>query len=135
MNFTITTVVNQSIEDIWQAWTDAYHMQKWFFASQDWHCPKAASEFEVGGEFAVLFAEKYGTNKFPFRGTYTKIIPHQFIEYFTEDGRQVSTYFVTEEDGIHITQEIEPELSNPLEVQKDGWKNILNNFKNYVEGL
>lgn len=135
MNINVSIIVEQTIEDVWLAWTDAYHMQKWFFTSPDWLCSKASSNFEVGGEFGVLFIEKYGTIKFAFTGTYTKIIPHQFIEYFTEDGRQVSTYFIQDENGISITQEIEAEPSNTLENQSNDWQFILTNFKEYAEGL
>ncbi len=135
MNFTVETFVIQHIESIWHAWSDAHHMEKWFFSSPEWHCPKASSAFFEGGEFTVLFAEKYGTQSFPFKGTYTKIINHKFIEYFTEDGRKVSTYFIQEENGVYITQEIEAENSNPIEVQQQGWKNILQHFKTYVESL
>lgn len=133
MTISISIEVYTDINDLWLSWTNEYHMQKWFFTSEDWFCPKAISDFQVGGEFCVIFAEKHSTNKFPFNGTYTSIIDKQFIEYYTEDGRNVKTYFVVGEKSVLIKQEVEPEMSNPIEVQTQGWQNILHNFKNYVE--
>ncbi len=135
MVITISAEVQTDIKSIWQAWTDEYHMQKWFFASEDWFCPKAISDLQEGGEFSVIFAEKHSSKKFPFNGTYTSIIEYQFIEYYTEDGRNVKTYFIEGEEIVLIRQEIEPEMSNPLEVQTQGWEFILSNFKTYSEGL
>ena len=32
-----------------------------------------------------------------------------------------------------VTVNFEPENQNPLEMQKDGWQSILNNFKKYTQ--
>ncbi len=41
--------------------------------------------------------------------------------------------FSRAEDSIVITETFDPENTNSIEVQKQGWQNILDNFKRYAE--
>jgi hypothetical protein len=42
--------------------------------------------------------------------------------------------FIAEGQATKVIESFEPEEVNSLELQKQGWQAILNNFKAYVEG-
>jgi uncharacterized protein YndB with AHSA1/START domain len=72
---------------------------------------------------------------FDFEGTYTEIRPHEFLAFALGDGRIVTVSF-REENGFTILEEtFEAEDENTAEMQRQGWQNILNNFKSYTENL
>ena len=55
-------------------------------------------------------------------------------QYMLDDGRKVKITF-SEQDGVtHVVETFDPENENPLEMQRDGWQAILNNFKAHTEG-
>lgn len=74
---------------------------------------------------------KDGSFGFDFAGEYTKLIPHQLIEYVFDE-RNVSVSFVEGSDGILVTVSFDPESIHPEEQQREGWQAILNNFAKYV---
>ncbi|UWX55342.1 SRPBCC family protein [Maribacter litopenaei] len=129
----ISTVVDSSIEKAWTYWTKPEHIQNWNFASPDWHCPKAESELKEGGRFSSRMEAKDGSMGFDFGGHYTKIVPNSTLEYTLDDGREVSIKFSENNGKTKIVETFEPENQNPLDLQRQGWHAILNNFKNYVE--
>ena len=49
------------------------------------------------------------------------------------DGRKVKVEFSGENGKTKIVESFDPEKVNSLELQKNGWQAILNNFKKYVE--
>lgn len=135
MNFiTVQNAIEAPIDNVWELWTNPAHVKQWNFASNDWHCPKASSDFKVGGEFHYIMAAKDGSVEFDFCGTFTKIIDQTSIQIFLEDGREMNLLFEQEGNITKVTETFEPEEVNSLELQKQGWQAILNNFKAYVEG-
>ncbi len=49
-------------------------------------------------------------------------------------GDRTSTVLFEDQDGAtHITQTFEAESENPLEMQRQGWQAILDNFKKHAE--
>lgn len=132
---TVETIIEAPIKVVWDMWTKPEHVMHWNFASKDWHCPNATSEFYVGGEFHYNMAAKDGSVAFDFCGTFTKILDHSFIEIFLEDGREWNIQFESEGAATRIIETFEPEQVNSLELQKQGWQAILNHFKDYVEGV
>ncbi len=131
---TVQNTIEASIENVWALWTDPVHVKNWNFASNDWHCPRANSDFVVGGEFHYIMAAKDGSIEFDFCGTFTKIIDQSAIQIFLEDGREMNLQFITEGQATKVIESFEPEEVNSLELQKQGWQAILDNFKAYVEG-
>lgn len=131
---TVESIIEAPIDMVWDFWTKPEHVMHWNFASNDWHCPKANSDFNVGGEFHYIMAAKDGSVEFDFCGTFTKIIDKTFIEIFLEDGRELNIQFESEGSSTKIIETFEPEEVNSMELQKQGWQAILNNFKLYVEG-
>jgi len=50
-----------------------------------------------------------------------------------EDGRKVKVSFTSTGRTVKIVETFEAEAENTLELQKQGWQTILNNFKSHVE--
>jgi hypothetical protein len=49
------------------------------------------------------------------------------------DGRKMSLMFESVGDETTVTETFDPEDTNPVELQKEGWQAILDNFKRYTE--
>lgn len=130
---TVEAHINAPIEKIWEAWTDPEHITKWCFASNDWHAPTSENDLRVGGKFKTRMESKDGKEGFDFEGTYTRVDEYKRVEYALDDGRLVKVEFTKQEDGCKIVESFEPENENSIEVQRNGWQAILDNFKKYVE--
>ena len=70
---------------------------------------------------------------FDFGGVYDAVEENKRIEYTLGDGRKVEIIFSAENDKTKIEENFEPESTNPVEMQQNGWQAILNNFKKFVE--
>lgn len=131
---TVDVNVNAPIAKVWEAWIKPEHIVKWNNASDDWHSPRAENDVREGGKFNIRMESKDGKEGFDFGGTYDEVAPEDFISYTMDDGRKVEVSFEDEGDGeTHITETFDAESENPVEMQKEGWQAILNNFKKYVE--
>ncbi|MEO7214602.1 SRPBCC family protein [Mucilaginibacter sp.] len=133
---TIEATIKAPIEIVWDLWVQPEHIVKWNNASDDWHTPKATNNLKVGGKFSATMAAKDGSMSFDFEGTYSKVVEYQQIAYTIADGREVSVIFSADAEDDEITKVVEtfePEGTNPIEMQRQGWQAILNNFKKYVE--
>lgn len=130
---TVSINIIGSLERVWEFWNNPDCIQKWYFASDDWHCPKATNDFQIDKNFSIRMEAKDGSIGFDFEGKYNKIINLQKIEYFITDGRKVNITFEKLNNSILVTQNFDAETQNSLELQKNGWQSILNNFKLYVE--
>jgi len=130
---TVETTIHENVEKVWKLWSEPEHITQWCQASDDWHAPYAENDLRDGGKFKTTMAAKDGSFSFDFGGTYTQVKPHERIEYTMDDGRNVSVIFEQQGKDTKIVETFEPENTNSLEMQKDGWQAILNNFKSYVE--
>ena len=130
---TIETIINAPIDQVWKAFNSPEDIVKWNQASDDWYCPKAENDLQVGGKLKSTMAAKDGSFQFEFEAKYDEIIPNKFIRYYISDGRRVEINFHEENNLTKITEKFEPESQNPTEMQQQGWQAILNSFKNYVE--
>lgn len=132
---TVKTQVNAPLKTVWESWTLPHHIVNWNFASQDWHCPNAENNLQVGESFKSTMAAKDGSMSFDFEGSYTAIETQKKIEYTLADGREVSILFEDLGESTNVTETFNPENVNSLELQKNGWQAILDNFKTYTETL
>jgi len=130
---TIETIVNKPIDKVWDYWTNAEHITKWCFASDDWHAPSSTSDLRVGGKLSTRMEAKDGSFGFDFWGIYNDIIPNEKLSITLGDDRKWEIYFTKVENGIKIIETFEAESENPIEMQQAGWQMILNNFKKYTE--
>lgn len=129
---TIEATINASVSKVWEYWTEPQHITNWSFASNEWHCPNAENDLQVGGKFTTRMEAKDDSFGFDFSGTYTDIKPNKSINYTMSDGRKVETEFIEEGAKTKIEQTFDAETENPIEMQKNGWQAILNSFKNYM---
>lgn len=130
---TVAVTVDASLEKVWNCFNSPEHIVHWCFASDDWHAPAAENDFREGGKSTTTMAAKDGSFSFDFSWIYTKIKDLETLEYLLEDGRTVAVTFQQTEQGVLLTEIFEPESENTLELQKEGWQAILDNFKKYVE--
>jgi uncharacterized protein YndB with AHSA1/START domain len=131
----VGTSVKAPLEKVWEVWTTPEHIQKWNFASDEWHCPRATNDLRTGGSFSSRMEAKDSSIGFDFAGRYDRVVKNQFIGYSMEDGRKVSITFSEKGKETKVVECFEPEKTNPEEMQKNGWQAILDNFKKYVEEL
>lgn len=131
---TIQTTVNCPVEEVWEKWTSPEYVTRWNAASDDWHTPRAENDLKVGGKFTYRMEAKDGSFGFDFWGTYTAIIPHELIEITLGDERKVKIVFLVEKNATKIIESFEAEEENSVELQRNGWQAILDNFKKVVEG-
>lgn len=131
----IVATVNADSKKAWEFWTMPKHIVNWNFASDDWHCPKSENDLRVGGKIKSRMEAKDGSFGFDFEGIYDEIVDQKKIAYTMEDGRQAITTFENVDGKTKITTVFDAENSNPIEMQRDGWQAILNNYKKYVESI
>lgn len=129
----VQAVVNAPIDKIWEYWTNPGDITRWYFASDDWHTPRAENDLRTGGKFNIRMEAKDGSGGFDFWGIYTKIIFNKQIEYTIGDGRKVKIQFVVKDNKTEIFESFETENENSIEMQRGGWQAILDNFKKYAE--
>lgn len=133
---TVQTEVNQPIEQVWDLFTNPKHIINWNFAHESWECPSASNDLQVGGQLQSRMQAKDGSFGFDLIGIYDEIKEQQSLKYHLEDGRNVEVIFENlSGDKTRITENFDPENQNPVDLQKDGWQAILNNFKTYSESL
>ncbi|NNJ56620.1 MAG: hypothetical protein HKP14_10820 [Bacteroidia bacterium] len=132
---TVSIDIQGEINQIWHCWITPEHIINWYYASDDWHCPRATNNFEEGGTFSTRMAAKDGSFGFDFEGIYSKIEEHKSISYILEDDREVTIHFDYKDGTTTITQTFDAEDENPLEMQENGWEAILLNYKIYTEDL
>jgi uncharacterized protein YndB with AHSA1/START domain len=133
IQITIEATVNAPVEKVWSIWTGTEHIKKWNNASPDWHTPKAEHDLKPGGKFVYRMEAKDGSFGFDFSGTFDVVIINECLESTLDDGRKVKIVFKNVNGTTHITETFEAENENPIEMQKNGWQAILNNFKSYAE--
>ena len=133
MQITVQTTVKAPIDTVWQAYVTPADILQWNTASEDWHTTQSTVDLRVGGTFSSRMEAKDGSFGFDFAGVYTKIIPHELIEYaFGERGAVVT--FDAAADSVTVTVSFDPETTHPEDQQRGGWQAILDNFVRHVEG-
>ncbi|MEW5797556.1 MAG: SRPBCC family protein [Bacteroidota bacterium] len=132
---TVQTTVNAPVEKAWKIWNEPEHITKWCTASPDWHTPRAENDLRVGGKLFSRMEAKDGSAGFDFVGTYTDVQIHKVIAYTMDDGRNVTINFTSEGKTTTLVETFDAENENPVELQREGWQTILNNFKAHVEKI
>lgn len=132
---TITADVTALPSTVWAAYTAPEHITRWNFASDDWCCPSASNDLRVGGAYSARMEAQDGSFGFDFIAIYEAIEPERSFTYRMEDGRIVTTTFEQQGDATRVTTVFDAETENPVDMQRDGWQAILNNFKVHAETL
>lgn len=134
MKITVEALVKAPIVKVWRAYTTPEDIKQWNTASPDWHTTSAAVDLRVGGAFSSRMEAKDGSFGFDFAGTYTKVVPHELIEYAF--GNRVGTVeFIPGAQGVNVRVTFDAEDQHSVEQQRQGWQAIIDNFARHVETL
>lgn len=71
---------------------------------------------------------------FDFEGVYEEVEVNELIQYRLEYGRRVRISFSSEGDQTKVVEVFDAESMNPVEMQRQGWQAILDNFTRYANG-
>ncbi|AZP11943.1 SRPBCC family protein [Undibacterium parvum] len=132
MKISVETIVKAPIAKVWSAYTTPDDIKQWNAASDDWHTTQASVDLRAGGAFSSRMEAKDGSFGFDFAGTYTKIVPHELIEYTFGDRTGV-VEFIENELGVKLRVSFDAETEHLVEQQRQGWQAILDNFARHVE--
>ncbi|EOR94519.1 putative glutathione S-transferase-related transmembrane protein [Arcticibacter svalbardensis MN12-7] len=130
---TLENTVKAPIEKVWDLWTTPEHITKWSYASDDWHTPFAENDLRVGGRFVSRMEAKDGSFGFNFGGKYDEVKTNELISYTMDDGRTAQITFIANGNDTKMIETFDAETENTIEMQRDGWQAILDNFKKYTE--
>jgi uncharacterized protein YndB with AHSA1/START domain len=128
----VTATIHAPIEKVWDCYTNPTHIVNWNFADPSWHCPRAENDMKIGGTYIARMEAKDGSFGFDFEAVYIAINEGESFTF--EFGGRISTYEFNDlgaDTLVSIT--FDPETENSIELQKNGWQLILNNFKLYTE--
>lgn len=117
---------------VWECWNKPEHITQWAFADDSWEAPAAENDLRVGGTFKTVMAAKDKSASFDFAGVYTAVQENALIEYDFGD-RHTKVEFMETPEGVKIVETFDPETENPVEMQRQGWQAILDNFKKHAE--
>lgn len=130
---TVSIEVPLSAERAWHVYTDPNEITRWNFASDEWYCPMASADLQVGGLHKARMEAKDGSFGFDFEGTYAEVNAPYALTLVLGDARQSRTTFHASETGTPVETTFDAEAENPVEMQRDGWQAILSNFKKRAE--
>lgn len=129
----IQAIVDADKQKAWYCYTQPAHITQWNFASDTWKCPTASIELWVGGKYSARMEAKDGSFGFDFEAIYNEIVVGNRLVFSLLDGRRVEVSFESLGEKTQVTILFDAETENSLELQKNGWQAILNNFKKHVE--
>ena len=129
---TIDTTIAAPVERVWEAYTTPADITQWNFASDDWCCPSAEADLRVGGAYKARMEARDGSFGFDFEAVYEEVETNKVITLAMTDGRKARTTFESAGSGTKVTTVFDAEEQNSIEMQRDGWQAILNNFNDYV---
>jgi uncharacterized protein YndB with AHSA1/START domain len=130
---TVSVIVHAPVSQAWKVFTSPDSIIQWNFASDDWCCPKADNDLKKGGSFSYRMESKDHTVGFDFCGTYTEVRPEERIAYVLGDERTVTVEFRAAGTDTELVETFDAETENSLELQRNGWQAILDNFKKHAE--
>lgn len=130
---TVETLVPLPVEKVWILWTSPEHITKWNFASPQPDSQKAEIELHAGGKFRYRIEARDGSAGFDFEGTLEEISPKKYIKYRMDDGRKAEVVFKPVDNATFIEKSFDPETESSIEMQRDSWQAVLENFRKYAE--
>lgn len=130
---TVQASIAADRQRVWDYYTTPAHITRWNFATEDWCCPSASNDMRVGGTYHARMESKDGSFGFDFEAIYDAVRDGESFTYTMIDGRRADVVFETSGKHTKVTVTFDPESQNPVDLQRDGWQAILNNFKEYVE--
>ncbi len=129
---TIRTTISADKQKVWNYYTQPEHITQWNFANNDWHCPTATNDLTVGGKYVARMEAKGGSFGFDFDAVYTEINHGDSFTYVF-GGRFATVEFKETNGQTEVIVTFDPETENSIDLQRQGWQAILDNFKKYTE--
>lgn len=131
---TIQAIVSADRQKVWDYYTNPDRITKWNFAIDTWHCPTASNDMRVGGKYLARMEAKDGSFGFDFEAIYNEIVNGEKFTYTMTDNRVVHvTFKELDNNQTEVKVIFDAETENPVEMQRQGWQSILDNFKKYTE--
>lgn len=130
---TVQAIIAADRKKVWDYYTAPKHIVKWNYATDDWQCPSATNDMQVGGKYSARMEAKDGSFGFDFEATYDEVIPGEKFSYIMGDGRQAVVSFKDLGGKTEVIVTFDAETQNSEEMQRGGWQAILDNFKKYTE--
>lgn len=130
---TITAIISADKKKVWDYYTRPEHITRWNYAIDTWHCPAASNDLRVGGRYVARMEARDGSYGFDFEGIYDEVVIGEKISFTMPDNRVVKVTFKQLGNQTKVTVTFDAENQNPVEIQRQGWQAILNNFKKYTE--
>ena len=135
MKISIQTEIQKPLELIWKTYITPKHIDAWNHATDDWETVGSVSDFSVGGFFKYPMRAKDHSFGFDFEGQFLAIEPLKYIKYRILDDRVVEIKFKPIKQKVLVEVIFDAETENSVELQQQGWQQILNSFKTYVTSL
>lgn len=130
---TLTAIISADKKKVWDYYTRPEHITQWNYAIDTWHCPAASNDLRVGGRYVARMEARDGSYGFDFEGIYDEVVIGEKISFTMPDNRVVKVTFKQLGNQTEVTVTFDAENQNPIEIQRQGWQAILNNFKKYTE--
>nr|WP_293300216.1 SRPBCC family protein [Allomuricauda sp.] len=130
---TIDVNIAATLDKVWACYTKPEHITQWNFADDSWHCPSVKNDLQKGGKYIARMEAKDGSFGFDFEAVYDELVPEEKMVFTLEDRRKTTVLFEESNAETKVTITFDAEKENSLEMQKNGWQAILNNFKKYTE--
>ena len=122
-------------EDVFDAWTNAEVMRRWFHVGPDWHTPVAEVDLRVGGKVRVVMRTPDGTDHGA-RGEYTLIDrPRRLVMRWTFDddpsNEQLIELTFSESEGATTVLMVNSDISSGerRDSQDRGWRGCLDELE------
>lgn len=130
---TVETQLPASPQAAWDAYTSPEAITRWNQATPEWRCPSAEVDLREGGRHSARMEARDGSAGFDFAGTYEEVDAPRALTLRLDDGRRARTTFEAEGDGTRVRTVFDPEGTHPMEMQREGWQAILDNYAALVK--
>ena len=127
-------------EAVFDAWTSAEVMRRWFHAGPDWDTPEAEVDLRVGGAVRIVMRRPDG-GRAAAHGEYTLIDrPRRLVMVWTFDDVPSNTQLIeltfSESDGATTVLMINSAIVNEARRQSQqlGWEECLNELERVLAG-
>jgi uncharacterized protein YndB with AHSA1/START domain len=131
---TAETEISAPIAKAWELWNNPQDIKQWNTPGPEWHTTHAENDLRPGGRFLYVMEMKDGSFSFNFQGIYDEVKPYELIRYTLDDGRK-STIAFTDSSPVKLIENFEPDGNEPLVMQREFCKAVLDKFARYVEGV
>lgn len=130
----VTITVKAPIQKVWEFWTDPEHIQKWNNAMEGWQTTNVKNDVRNGGKFNFRMESKKENRSFDYKGVYDEVVPNELLAQTLDDGRTTKLTYKALEGETEIIETFEPDSNEPIAMQREFCKSVLDSFKVYVEG-